>query len=381
MGDMMLLIPVLKTLRQRYGLPCELVSSGSWTTPLMERVPACGPVHLLTSRRTPYWLNRSQQRLVDTLRQRPAGPVYVFESDEKPLALLRRGGVGSEWICSLRDLPRLSGEHIAAHALRLARETPAALRDTAGYAVDTFFEADARPTLHSADRVDCAAWLAQRGVPTGVPLVLLQPGNKKTMKGGDRQRAGNVDYWPETHWGEVIAGVRQLLPASRVIICGTPAEYALAADIIARIPGSPDGVVNATDDLPIPRLLALQEQAHSMITVNTGPAHSAAAIGCPEVVMFTRHPHRAADLYAPLPTTAPVKIIQSDPALLDPGLASISPDSVITAWHAMATAFWQEQRHTGRPSPAPETQQRSTPRLSLSKTVGQNEQPFAGPLG
>jgi heptosyltransferase-2/heptosyltransferase-3 len=339
MGDMMLLIPVLKTLRRRYGLPCELVSSGSWTTPLMERVPACGPVHLLTSRRTPYWLNRSQQRLVDTLRQRPAGPVYVFESDEKPLALLRRGGVGSEWICSLRDLPRLSGEHIAAHALRLARETPAALRDTAGYAVDTFFEADARPTLHSADRIDCAAWLAQRGVPTGVPLVLLQPGNKKTMKGGSRRRHGNVDYWPEPHWGEVIAGVRQRLPNSWVIICGTPAEYALAADIIAQIPGPRDGVINAAADLPIPRLLALQELAHSMISVNTGPAHSAAAIGCPEVVMFTRHTHRAADLYAPLPTTAPVKIILPDPALSDPGLASISPDTVLTVWHEMAAAF------------------------------------------
>ena len=90
MGDMVLLIPMLKVLQQRYGQPCELVSSGPWTPPLMQRVPACGPVHLLTSRRTPYFFNRSQWQLVDALRQRPPGPVYVVEPDEKPLSLLRR---------------------------------------------------------------------------------------------------------------------------------------------------------------------------------------------------------------------------------------------------------------------------------------------------
>ena len=342
MGDMVLLIPMLKALQQRYGQPCELVSSGSWTLPLMQRVPACGEVRLLTSRRTPYWFNRSQQQLVDTLRHRPAGPVYVFEPDEKPLALLRRGGVGAEWICSVRDLPRQAGEHIAAHALRLARETPSALRGSPDFAVASALEPDARPSMSEADRRDCAAWLVHHQL-AGAPLVLLQPGNKKTMKGGDRQRASNVDYWPEANWGAVIAGVRQLLPASRVIICGTPSERPLAEDIMAQIPGPRDGVFIATDELPIPRLLALQERAHSLISVNTGPAHSAAAMGCPEVVMFTRHSHRAADLYAPVPTTAPVKIIFPDQAQPDAGLSSITPDTVVTAWHEMSAAFWQQR--------------------------------------
>ena len=36
----------------------------------------------------------------------------------------------------------------------------------------------------------------------------------------------------------------------------------------------------------MPRLLALLEQAHSLVSVDTGPAHAAAALGCPLVVMF-----------------------------------------------------------------------------------------------
>ena len=341
MGDMMLLIPMLKALQQRYGQPCELVASGGWTRALMQRVPACGPVHLLTSRHSPYYFNRSQWQLVDTLRRRPAGPVYVFEPDEKPLSLLRRGGVKPEWICTIRDLPRLPREHIAAHALRLAHQTPAALIGRPEYAVGAPLTPDTRPTLSEADRRDCAEWIEQRGL-AGRPLVLIQAGNKKTMKGGNRQRVGNVDFWPEANWGEVIAGVRRLLPASRVILCGAPSERLLAEDIIATLSGSRDGVFIATDDLPIPRLLALQERAHSLISVNTGPAHGAAAKGCPQVVMFTRHAHRAADLYAPLPTTAPVRIILPESENPDAGLSSITPAALIAAWHEVATGFWQQ---------------------------------------
>ena len=151
-GDMLLLIPMLKALHRRYGRPCDLVSSGRWTTPLMQRVPACGPVHMLTSRRTPYWFNRSQWEFVAWLKKRPAGPVYVFESDEKSHWLLRRGGIKPEWICSLRDLPRHSGENIMPHALRLARETPPALQGTPGFAVDPAFAPDARPALTEIGR-------------------------------------------------------------------------------------------------------------------------------------------------------------------------------------------------------------------------------------
>ena len=43
---------------------------------------------------------------------------------------------------------------------------------------------------------------------------------------------------------------------------------------------------NLAHELPIPRLLALTETAHGMVSVDTGPAHAAAALGCPLVVLF-----------------------------------------------------------------------------------------------
>lgn len=333
-GDMVLMIPALKLLHQRFGQPCDVVSSGPWTDPLLQRVPAVRERVYLTSRRAPYWFNRSQQNLVAWLRTRAPGPVYVFEADEKPLALLRGAGVKPEWICTLRDLSRAPGEHILAHTLRLARATPPALLDTPFARVDVTLLPDARPTLTDADRHDCAAWLEQRQL-AHADLVLLQAGNKKTMKGGDRRRASNVDYWPETNWAEVIAGVLETLPSARVILCGSPAERPLAEDIVSQLTSSRDRVTIATEDLPIPRLLALQERAHSLISVNTGPAHAAVAMGCPLIVMFTRHPHRAADLYAPVATTGPVKIVQPTSTAPDAGLDQITPPALLAAWRSL----------------------------------------------
>lgn len=335
-GDMVLMVPVLKLLHQRFGRPCDVVSSGGWTAPLLQRVPAAGESFLLTSRRAPYWLNRSQRQLVAWLRDRPAGPVFVFEPDEKPLSLLRRGGIDPAWICTLRDWPRQPGEHILAHSLRLARATPAALHATPANPVSELTP-DARPQLTAEDSRDCETWLAAHRL-TNAPVVLLQPGNKKTMKRGDRRRASNVAYWSESNWAAVIRGVRTRLPAARFVICGAPAERQIADDILALVPEVRDAVVVGSGELPIPRLLALQTRAHSMISVDTGPAHSAAAMGCPLVVMFTRHAHRAADLYAPVPTTATVKIVQTPETLPEAGLSAITPDAVVTAWQTLLPA-------------------------------------------
>ena len=230
---MLLLIPMLKVLHRRYRRPCELVSSGRWTVPLMQRVPACGPVTLLTSRRAPYWLNRSQQELVAALRQRPAGPVYIYEPDEKSHFLLRHGGVSPDWICSLRDFPRRPEESIQNHAMRLARETPLALRNSDAFPVDPSYAPDARPAMSEADQRDYEDWVRARNLDAA-PLVLLQPGNKKTMRRGRRTRRSNIDYWPEHHWARVIEGVRQRMPTAHVLICGSPEERDLADDIVSQ---------------------------------------------------------------------------------------------------------------------------------------------------
>ena len=89
-------------------------------------------------------------------------------------------------------------------------------------------------------------------------------------------------------------------------------------------------VHNVADDLPLRRLIALLSMAHSCISVDTGPAHVAAALDCPLVVLFGKaSPAR----FRPVSRTSPVQVIQgfADQRLGDQRLADqaadASPDS------------------------------------------------------
>jgi len=78
--------------------------------------------------------------------------------------------------------------------------------------------------------------------------------------------------------------VRRHRPDHAILLSGTPAELSLNEDI--KVCADTADVHNVADDLPISVLLPLLERAHSMISVDTGPAHAAAALGCPTVSLF-----------------------------------------------------------------------------------------------
>ncbi|HXS73183.1 MAG TPA: hypothetical protein VN725_04000 [Rhodanobacteraceae bacterium] len=95
LGDMVLLTPFLRLLRQRYGQPCRVLGSGAWLRPLFDGNPDVSEVLVVRSRKRPYWLDRTQQRLVRALRALPPGPVYICDDYATPKIrwLLARAGI------------------------------------------------------------------------------------------------------------------------------------------------------------------------------------------------------------------------------------------------------------------------------------------------
>ncbi len=79
-------------------------------------------------------------------------------------------------------------------------------------------------------------------------------------------------------------------PNTKIILCGAPSEVDLCNDILQLCNHSVHrkNIFHVADDLPIPRLMALATLAKACISVDTGPAHVAAALGCPLVVLFGR---------------------------------------------------------------------------------------------
>jgi heptosyltransferase-2/heptosyltransferase-3 len=328
-GDVVLLTTLIGALQQRYGRPIDLLSSGSWTPKLLAGDPRVGHIELLGSRKSPYLISPEQWRAVRWLRQRGTGPVYACDTDDKSYWLLRRAGIDPVFIVRAQYAPP-PGEvpHWCEWWLSRAALTPPAYEGQVP-ALD-LARAEAVPHLYvmPAERIALSHWLTEKGWAEA-PLVLIQAGNKRTLKRGRLATISDNKYWPAERWAAVANGVLAAIPTAQVLLCGAPQEAALVEEI-RRASGSVR-VHNLAEQLPIGRLLALLERAHSLISVDTGPAHAAAALDCPLVVLFGSHEQRAWHPRSPSGAVRAVGGAQGASSRL----VDISVDEVLAAWRAL----------------------------------------------
>ncbi len=322
---MVLLTALIRMLHVRFDSPVDIVTSGPWSEPLLRGQPGVGAIWSLRSRKTPYWLSADQRLVVRRLRLRGVGPTWFCDGSDAARPLLTRAGITEEFIVDVNDHPLLPDEHATEQWRRLAQLMPHAIEPPArvDYAEVT---PGTQLEIGEQQRSDLDAWLRSRGVGKA-RLILIQIGNKRTMRRGLRRLAVNNKFWPIEHWAEVLRAVRLRCPDHAIVLLGTGPEYALNREVaalahIARLH-------NAADDLPISRLVALLARGEGMISVDSGPAHAAAAVGCPLVVLFGK---ALPSLYRPWGTAgSDVKVLRGDIAG-EPDMRGIEPRSVIAAW-------------------------------------------------
>jgi ADP-heptose:LPS heptosyltransferase len=285
-GDMVLLQPLLRHLHRRFGEPCTLLARGEWSTSLYAGHTDVARVLNLCDSHRPLALSPRQWAALIGLRRLRNAPVYVCEPEPRALAKARRmllfAGIRPENCVYLTDTPVIADEHWIERLLRFGQRTPEAWRHLE---VGPAEGAQATPTLEvsNEDRADCAVWLQEKGW-SNAPLVLLQPANKRTIRWNGVRGLEDDKWWPTESWAALARGIREMLPYSCVLLCGSPREAALLRAI--RDEAAVAGVHVVAGALPLRRLMALQEIAYSMISVDTGPAHMAAALGCPLIVMY-----------------------------------------------------------------------------------------------
>jgi heptosyltransferase-2/heptosyltransferase-3 len=332
LDDMVLLTPLLRLLHKRYGQPCRVLGSGSWLQPLLAGHPDVQSVLTVSNPGRPYWLDATQRDAARSLRTQLQGPVYVCDdhATDRVCRLLRRGGVLKD-LCRFANpdcLPR-DGEHWIDRWHRFAEMTPPA------FALPPFHagaDEAAAPhlALDAADRKDLAEWLTRRGLDRA-KIILLQADSSRTESRGWERSSGDPDCWPEANW---VALIRALLadPGDfTVLVCGAPSNESLLQGL-ADPAGSPR-VQAAGDDLPLRRFMALCEYAAAMISVDSGRAQIAAALGCPLIVLYgSRPPSR----WRPRSVTgSPVQVLGGPPARNRMDLIAL--DEVLLAWHGLRT--------------------------------------------
>jgi ADP-heptose:LPS heptosyltransferase len=291
LGDTILLQPLLRRLHLRYGRPCHLLALGDWTPVLYSAQPEVAGCIPLRSQYGSLLTRPQRWRATLALRHLRQSPFYICEPDPrsrtKVRPMLALAGVPAAHCQFIQDMPMLKDEHWIDWLLRFGDTTPAAFRDSHPAVAPP---ACIAPQLQvsAAERADRDAWLRAQGM-LGRPLVLLQPGNRRTLRwNGVRQADDDDKSWPAQRWAELARAISYRLPQAQILFCGSPAEAGYLDTVLAACDTKSLRIAAAA--LPIGRLKALLEVAHSMVSVDTGPAHLAAAVGCPLVVLFGARP-------------------------------------------------------------------------------------------
>jgi len=331
LGDMVMLTRLLNLLHQRYGLPVQVIGTGSWTPAMYVGNPDVERVWSF-HRHLPFLLDAPWLAVRRALRDSAPGPVYVCERHYRQLPRIRRmlrmSGIDPRRCVFISDEPEDRTVHLVDRLERFGARTPAALA-AADYPLPASVDG---PRLHivARERAERDSWLRAQGWE-GRELVLIQPGNHRSMgPRRERWRRLNTDdkWWPIERWAQLLQRMHAQRPEALLLLRGSVEEVPMLEEIRG-VAGLKEAAVVGTT---LRQLFALYESAHSMVSVDTGPAHAAAALSLPLVVLYGAE--NPAYWLPRSPTGSPVIGVGGPPVATRADQVSVA--TVFEAWCTLA---------------------------------------------
>ena len=332
LGDMVMLSALLDFLHRRFRRPTQVIGAGPWNADMYLENPDVAHTWWF-GRHFPFPLASAWPHVARALRSSHPGPVYICEHHYRQLPRIKRilsfAGVDPGRCVFINETPG-TVHHSVDRLIRLGERTPPLLQE-ADYPIPTQSTPWApRLSVLDTDRLDLNAWLTRQGW-AGKPIILVQPGNHRSMsRKRKRWKRLNTDNkaWPTDRWVSLLHKVHARMPDALIMLRGLDEELPMLEEI--RAAAALDSLVVAS--VYLRRLFALCEYAHSMISVDTGPAHAAAALGLPLVVMYGAEEQR---FWLPRsPTGSPVLGVGGPPE--SNRADQISAQTVFEAWCRLA---------------------------------------------
>ena len=338
---MVMVTRLLNLLHRRYGGPCQVIGTGSWTPSTYAGNPDVAGVAAF-HRHLPFLLDAAWWPVRRELRASAPGPIYVCEKHYRQLPriyrMLRLSGVDPRRCVFLTDRPIRRPipptEHLVDRMVALGLRTPGNLQ-AADYPAPALDAIDG-PRLYvlESERAERDAWLRAQGF-LGRELILIQPGNHRTM--GPRRarwRRLNTDdkWWPIERWAELLQRIQRERPDAVLLLRGSREEVPMLDEV--RAATHVTNIKNvATAGTTLRQLYALCEAASSMVSVDSGPAHAAAALSVPLAVLYGAE----SPLYwlPRSPSGSPVVGVGGPPASRRADQVSVDP--VCSAWRTVAS--------------------------------------------
>ncbi len=272
LGDVVMLTPFMRKLGEQG--PIDMLER-PWTRDILAHEPWLGTTYVLGKPHLRPWksllLGNQRGRLVPQLAAAGYQEIVIF-SGESPII--------RAWLDSWRGA-------IPVRVLRLPPTQPVPMHEIylkafveGGYDMSGA-EAVPRLTVPEASRLAVRARLRA----LGNRIVSIQAGTSLTHRWFRRQL--NLKGLQPQQWAAVIERMLSAGDCDGFVLQGSPPERREARAIIALVPPALRARVHDwLGAVPLPEMPAFHAELYGMISVDTGPAHMAAAVGCPIVIVF-----------------------------------------------------------------------------------------------
>lgn len=294
-GDTLMVTPLVRALRRTFPHAYLIFLCSRTAQDILCHNPHLDRVIALAYRHLPIWLSPEKLRILRYLRHLKLDGVLALESRPRLLDVVCRAGaarvVGYGYLPDGKGFERVRFDprrHCIENHLRAAEGLGL---QAAGPEMELFYPSEWDEALRKR--------LARAGIQEEDCLLGIHPGwgGRKYPLHQTRLRS-----WPAHNFAHVIQGVVKTMGA-RVVLTGSAADRSLA-EYIARLAAVPS--LNLAGELTVLELAALIRRLHLYLTVDSGPAHMAAALGTPLITLWGPG---VLEQTAPLAGRGPVRIL------------------------------------------------------------------------
>ncbi len=273
-GDLVILTPVMRQLAREGAL--ELLAR-PWAQPLFAHEAWLSGLHTLAKPNDAPWQDwlrgRPRARLGAQLAARGFDEVLIFRGEG---ATLRRWLDGWRAALPLREVSFKGADGVTRHR----REGCLEVLRQAGVSTDGY---DPLPRLTVPENLLAAE--RARFASLGKNVIAVQAGSSLTHRW--LRRRPNLKGLAPAQWAGLIARLISADETDAVVLMGSAPEGREARAIIAEVPPAlRKNVHDLTGVIGLKTLPAAMAAAQAVLSVDTGTAHIAAAVGTPLLVLF-----------------------------------------------------------------------------------------------
>ena len=274
-GDTLMATPLVRALRQTCPNAHIAFLCSRTAQDVLRHNPHLDQVIPLAFRHLPIWLSTEKRRLLRQLRNSNLDWVLALESDPTFVDLACRSGARRVIAYGQRRgdgefqrAPFDPAKHSSENHLRLAEPLGVG---AAGLGMELYYPAELD--------VDIRNRLSSRGLKPGARRVGVHAGWGGRKHAPHRSR---LRTWPSDRFAQLVRWLVENVGAE-VVLTGSANDRPLN-QIIAREAGVP--CLNLAGELSLLELAALIHQLDLYVTIDSGPAHMAAALGTPLLTLW-----------------------------------------------------------------------------------------------